>query len=291
MSATGGCGQRTVGSVILAAPDRQQCRAWAFALFVACAARARCEPRWRAYSRACRRCGDRSLCCDHRCDAVCSTPAGDRARQARCRAGSARSLPSSPISACPDGSWCRSASCSSSSRWSRRRPSPRLDASWCSRAWPCGLASCFWRLQLPEPVHTIVKRLIGRARPYVGDHDDPFHYVPFVWQPAYASMPSGHATTAFAAAVAIGVVWPRLRVLMWVYALRHCGEPGHRRRPLSERRAGRRRCSARSGRCWCATGSRRAASASRSRGDGSVRALAGPLVARIKRVARNLLAS
>jgi undecaprenyl-diphosphatase len=43
--------------------------------------------------------------------------------------------------------------------------------------------------------------------------------MPFIWQPEYASMPSGHATTATAAAIAIGAVWPRLRSVMWVYAL------------------------------------------------------------------------
>jgi membrane-associated phospholipid phosphatase len=66
---------------------------------------------------------------------------------------------------------------------------------------------------------TIVKRLIGRARPYVGSHDDPFFYMPFVWRPEYASMPSGHATTAASAAIAIGALWPKARGVMWVYAL------------------------------------------------------------------------
>jgi membrane-associated phospholipid phosphatase len=66
---------------------------------------------------------------------------------------------------------------------------------------------------------TALKRLIGRARPYVGHTDDPFAYIPFIWRAEYASMPSGHATTAAAAAIAIGAVWPRLRGVVWVYAL------------------------------------------------------------------------
>ncbi len=77
----------------------------------------------------------------------------------------------------------------------------------------------FVAIGLPSLFATIVKRLIGRARPYVGDHDDPFVYLPFVWKPEYASMPSGHATTAAAAAVAIGAIWPRLRRVMWLYVL------------------------------------------------------------------------
>ena len=45
----------------------------------------------------------------------------------------------------------------------------------------------------------LLPRLIGRARPYVGSPDNPFFYRPFVWAPEYASMPSGHATTAASA--------------------------------------------------------------------------------------------
>ena len=77
----------------------------------------------------------------------------------------------------------------------------------------------FVAIGLPSLFATIIKRLIGRARPYVGGHDDSFAYMPFIWKPEYASMPSGHATTAAAAAIAIGAVWPRVRPVMWVYAL------------------------------------------------------------------------
>jgi len=77
----------------------------------------------------------------------------------------------------------------------------------------------FVAIGLPGLFVTTVKRMIGRARPYVGGHDDPFAYAPFIWRPEYASMPSGHATTATAAAIAIGALWPRLRGVMWIYAL------------------------------------------------------------------------
>jgi membrane-associated phospholipid phosphatase len=77
----------------------------------------------------------------------------------------------------------------------------------------------FLAIGLPGLFVTIVKRLIGRARPYVGDHDDPFAYMPFIWRPEYASMPSGHATTAASAAIAIGAIWPCSRGVMWLYAL------------------------------------------------------------------------
>jgi membrane-associated phospholipid phosphatase len=77
----------------------------------------------------------------------------------------------------------------------------------------------FLAIGLPGLFVAIVKRLIGRARPYVGPHDDPFAYMPFAWRPEYASMPSGHSATAASAAIAIGAIWPRSRGVMWLYAL------------------------------------------------------------------------
>jgi undecaprenyl-diphosphatase len=81
------------------------------------------------------------------------------------------------------------------------------------------LGFMFAAIALPGLVVTIGKRLIGRARPFVGGHADPFLYQPFSWSPDYASLPSGHATDVFAALVAIGIVWPRMRAVMLLYAL------------------------------------------------------------------------
>src|SRR4051812_43528947 len=65
------------------------------------------------------------------------------------------------------------------------------------------LGFLFLAIALPSLFDTVIKRVIGRARPYVDNPSDPFHYGPCVWHAAYASMPSGHTATAFAAAVAI----------------------------------------------------------------------------------------
>jgi undecaprenyl-diphosphatase len=81
------------------------------------------------------------------------------------------------------------------------------------------LGFVFAAIALPGLFVTVVKRLIGRARPFIGGDADPFLYMPFVWKPEYASLPSGHATNVFAALVAVGLVWPRLRAIMLVYAL------------------------------------------------------------------------
>jgi undecaprenyl-diphosphatase len=81
------------------------------------------------------------------------------------------------------------------------------------------LGFVFAAIALPGLFVTILKRLIGRARPFIGGDADPFLYLPFIWRPDYASLPSGHATNVFAALVAVGLVWPRLRAIMLVYAL------------------------------------------------------------------------
>jgi membrane-associated phospholipid phosphatase len=81
------------------------------------------------------------------------------------------------------------------------------------------LGFVFAAIALPGLFVTIAKRLIGRARPFVGGDADPFLYLPFIWRPDYASLPSGHATNVFAALVAVGLVWPRLRAIMLIYAL------------------------------------------------------------------------
>lgn len=77
----------------------------------------------------------------------------------------------------------------------------------------------FLAIGAPSLFDTIIKRLIGRARPYVDLDGSPFTYMPFSWRSEYASLPSGHATTAGAAAFAIGAIWPRTRPVMWLYAL------------------------------------------------------------------------
>lgn len=81
------------------------------------------------------------------------------------------------------------------------------------------LGFLFLAIGLPGLVFTVGKRLIGRARPFVEGSADPFIYHPLGWSVEYASLPSGHAVDSFAAAMAIGVLWPRMRPLMWTYAV------------------------------------------------------------------------
>lgn len=78
------------------------------------------------------------------------------------------------------------------------------------------LGFLFVAIGLPGLIVTIVKRLIGRVRP---SELGPYAYMPFSWRSDYASLPSGHATTAFATLVAFGAVFPRLRPYLWTFAV------------------------------------------------------------------------
>ena len=57
----------------------------------------------------------------------------------------------------------------------------------------------------------IVKHVVGRARPPLLSVDGAFHFQGFVTKNALASFPSGHTTSAFAAAVALGYMRPAWR--------------------------------------------------------------------------------
>ena len=77
----------------------------------------------------------------------------------------------------------------------------------------------FLAVLTPILVGEVLKFIIGRGRPFVGGKADAFNFVPFSSGGAYASLPSGHAITAFALAFAVSALWPQTRVVMAVYAV------------------------------------------------------------------------
>ena len=96
------------------------------------------------------------------------------------------------------------------------------------------LAFLISAIALPGLFTAILKPLIGRTRPYLTRQPDAFFYAPFAYfrelftgtmpfpEYAYGSMPSGHATTAVAFAVAFSALWPRLSPLLWSFAIVIC---------------------------------------------------------------------
>jgi membrane-associated phospholipid phosphatase len=74
----------------------------------------------------------------------------------------------------------------------------------------------FVAIALTGLADAIIKRIIGRVRPSALGA---FAYEPFSWRSEYASFPSGHSANVFATLVAVGLILPRARPLLWVYAL------------------------------------------------------------------------
>jgi membrane-associated phospholipid phosphatase len=77
----------------------------------------------------------------------------------------------------------------------------------------------FFAVLVPVLIGEAIKWSVGRGRPFVGGDANVFNFSHFAGTPAYSSFPSGHATTAFALAFAVSVVWPKARPAMIVYAL------------------------------------------------------------------------
>jgi len=57
----------------------------------------------------------------------------------------------------------------------------------------------FFAVLFPVLISELMKYAVGRGRPFVGGHANAFNFSHFAGTEAYASFPSGHATTAFAA--------------------------------------------------------------------------------------------
>ncbi len=64
----------------------------------------------------------------------------------------------------------------------------------------------------------ILKILIGRPRPKVWFAHHLYNPQFLEFKASFWSMPSGHTTTAFAAATALGLLWPKYRYLLFFWA-------------------------------------------------------------------------
>ena len=64
-----------------------------------------------------------------------------------------------------------------------------------------------------------LKHAIGRARPSVMEAEGLLVLVPFDMRASFASFPSGHTATIFAAAIALAMIFPRLRAAFFALAV------------------------------------------------------------------------
>ncbi|MBI5132367.1 MAG: phosphatase PAP2 family protein [Rhodopseudomonas palustris] len=147
----------------------------------------------------------------------------------------------------------------------------------------------FLAVLVPVLAGEVLKGMIGRGRPFVGGGANPFNFSTFSWNEAYASLPSGHATTAFALAFAVSALFPQLRLWMFLYAVaiaisRLVLLAHHPSDVVGGAMLGM--IGALAVRYWFAA--RRLAFTIRP--DGTIEPLPGPSWARVKRVARDAIA-
>ena len=80
----------------------------------------------------------------------------------------------------------------------------------------------FFSVAVAVLISEIVKFIVGRGRPFVGGQPNAFNFSHFAGGEAYASLPSGHAVTAFALAFAVSAVWRKAAPVMFLYAVLIC---------------------------------------------------------------------
>ena len=78
------------------------------------------------------------------------------------------------------------------------------------------LVFLFTAVALSGLTASLSKNVIGRARPKLYDELGSLEFRPFSFDYAFASFPSGHATTTGALAGVLAIVWPRARVPVFV---------------------------------------------------------------------------
>lgn len=99
--------------------------------------------------------------------------------------------------------------------------------------WPEGLKQVMYRATAPASyvflsvaggglVASLVKNIIGRARPGHLQIASADHFQPFAFTPGFASFPSGHSATAGAMAFSLALLFPRLRPLFIAIGLLIC---------------------------------------------------------------------
>ncbi len=82
-----------------------------------------------------------------------------------------------------------------------------------------GLALIFFSVAVSGVLADTIKPLVGRARPVMMVREGLYGFHPLSFEAAWHSMPSGHATTAFALAGALAALFPRARIAWYLAAV------------------------------------------------------------------------
>ncbi len=94
---------------------------------------------------------------------------------------------------------------------------PKIGNSAQAKAWLAKagikLTAFFAVIALSGLLTDVLKWLIGRARPVLDQRSHIYAFLPFSADSTWNSMPSGHATTSIALAVALALLWPRGRIV------------------------------------------------------------------------------
>jgi len=80
----------------------------------------------------------------------------------------------------------------------------------------------FFSVLVAVLISETLKYIVGRGRPFVGGEANAFNFSHFAGSEAFASLPSGHAVTAFALAFAVSSVWRKATLVMFIYAVLIC---------------------------------------------------------------------
>lgn len=80
----------------------------------------------------------------------------------------------------------------------------------------------FFSVLIAVLISETLKYIVGRGRPFVGGEANAFNFSHFAGSEAFASLPSGHAVTAFALAFAVSSVWRKATLVMFIYAVLIC---------------------------------------------------------------------
>lgn len=81
------------------------------------------------------------------------------------------------------------------------------------------LVFLFATIALSGLASSLIKNVLGRARPKLYEQLGPLEFQPFTFDSDFASFPSGHATTVGALAGVLAIIWPQARIPLFLAAI------------------------------------------------------------------------